>query len=119
MCRLLLPRLRPRADSSAPPSTRHSSILSAYGLALADRVYEKQEPASDTLSPETLPQLQTRWEALERSVRDELRSQGFADERIRLEVYLNCRFDGTVGRCVVAAAEPPADPRTLYRTRRS
>src|SRR3954470_17009327 len=79
-----------------PRHDRHSSILSAYGLALADRVFERQEPASSTLSEESLPHLQSRWNALSGEVKSELKHQGFKDERIHVEVYLNCRFDGTV-----------------------
>lgn len=39
--------------------------------------------------------LRTRWEALQSRVQDELRRQGFKDDRIQCEVMLNCRFDGT------------------------
>jgi 5-oxoprolinase (ATP-hydrolysing) len=86
---------------------RHSSILSAYGLALADRVFERQEPASSTLSEDSLPHLQSRWDALSAEVTSELRHQGFKDERIHLEVYLNCRFDGTVSLLQVFAIPGP------------
>ncbi|KAI0300115.1 5-oxoprolinase [Multifurca ochricompacta] len=60
---------------------RYSSILSAYGLALADRVYEIQEPASTFYTPENISK--------------ELEKQGFPLERIRVERMLNMRFNGT------------------------
>ncbi|KAF8307670.1 5-oxoprolinase [Clavulina sp. PMI_390] len=75
---------------------RHSSILSAYGLALADRAFELQEPASETYSSSSLPKLLSRLDALSQSVKHQLiHEQGFAEERIVLERLLNMRFDGT------------------------
>ncbi|KAJ6615352.1 5-oxoprolinase [Mycena sp. CBHHK59/15] len=50
---------------------RYSSILSAYGLALADRAYELQEPSSTFYSANTRPR------------------------RVHVERMLNMRFDGT------------------------
>lgn len=43
-----------------------------------------------------MPSLRSRWEKLSENVKEQLKQQGFKDERIQLEVYLNCRFDGTV-----------------------
>jgi 5-oxoprolinase (ATP-hydrolysing) len=76
---------------------RHSSILSAYGLALADRVYERQEPSSTIYTPHSKSQLLARLDKLEREVRTELGRQGFNSEsgRVRVERVLNMRFEGT------------------------
>ena len=77
---------------------RYSSILSAYGMALADRVYEQQEPSSerwDGEKGEACAKLQKRLGELEERVRQSLRDQGFADERISVEMMLNLRYDGT------------------------
>ncbi|KAI0260774.1 5-oxoprolinase [Gloeopeniophorella convolvens] len=74
---------------------RYSSILSAYGLALADRVYEVQEPASTFYTPENLPTLTSRLDQLSSATRQELEKQGFPTERVRIERMLNMRFDGT------------------------
>ncbi|KDQ17380.1 hypothetical protein BOTBODRAFT_64359 [Botryobasidium botryosum FD-172 SS1] len=74
---------------------RHSSILSAYGLALADRAFELQEPSSEAWSPESKPRLMARLSALSSSVRKELEKQGFKEKSIVLERYLNMRFEGT------------------------
>ncbi|KAI9438535.1 5-oxoprolinase [Lactarius indigo] len=81
---------------------RYSSILSAYGLALADRppfdffrVCEIQEPASTFYTPENVPALSSRLDALADTTLKELEKQGFPAERIRVERMLNMRFDGT------------------------
>ncbi|EJD01112.1 5-oxoprolinase [Fomitiporia mediterranea MF3/22] len=74
---------------------RYSSILSAYGLALADRAFERQEPSSTFYTPENKPSLTERLDRLEREVRVELKRQGFEGSRVHVERMLNMRFDGT------------------------
>ncbi|KAN0061276.1 hypothetical protein ACQY0O_006122 [Thecaphora frezii] len=77
---------------------RYSSILSAYGMALADRVFEEQEPSSEVWSggaSASGARIRKRVEALKEKVHGELRRQGFEEGRIRLEVLLNLRYDGT------------------------
>ncbi|KAL2817015.1 putative 5-oxoprolinase [Aspergillus cavernicola] len=74
---------------------RHSSILSAYGMALADVVVENQEPETQTFSDEALPKLQSRFERLSEKGRTGLLSQGFADEQVRHEYFLNMRYQGS------------------------
>lgn len=83
---------------------RYSSILSAYGMALADRVFEAQQPCSETwnLAPGAendastpLGRICRRADALTERAAGELRRQGFAPERIHVQVLLNMRYDGT------------------------
>ncbi|KAH8825804.1 5-oxoprolinase [Flagelloscypha sp. PMI_526] len=74
---------------------RYSSILSAYGLALADRAYELSEPTSTAYNEESEQDLEKRLDSLEEQVRSSLTSQGFAPENIHTERLLNMRFDGT------------------------
>ncbi|KAE8212642.1 hypothetical protein CF327_g3738 [Tilletia walkeri] len=75
---------------------KYSSILSAYGMALADRVFDKSTPASETWGAEgALDRLKRKFEGLEREVRAQLEKQGFQGDRIRLEKMLNMRYDGT------------------------
>ncbi|KAI0808216.1 5-oxoprolinase [Fomes fomentarius] len=73
----------------------YSSILSAYGLALADRAYELQEPSSTFYTAENRTTLRSRLDRLDGQVREELKRQGFDDSRIHTERMLNMRFDGT------------------------
>ncbi|KAI0739668.1 5-oxoprolinase [Daedaleopsis nitida] len=85
----------------------YSSILSAYGLALADRAYELQEPSSTFYTPKNRPTLRARLDRLDGQVREELRRQGFEDARIHTERMLNMRFEGTDTALMVVPA--PAD----------
>ena len=74
---------------------RYSSVLSAYGMALADVVHEVQEPSSEVWSSKSQSRLQKRVEELQKKASDELRKEGFDDKSIRHELYLNMRYQGT------------------------
>jgi len=74
---------------------RYSSVLSAYGLSLADVIHEVQEPSAELYSDESLPRLKERIQALCEACTIELKSQGFKDESIKHEIYLNLRYNGT------------------------
>lgn len=93
---------------------KHSSILSAYGLALADRVHEVQEPSSSTLNEESISYLITRWTELKEQVTKELQQQGFKDDHIKYEIYLNCRFDGTDTALMTLKPENSGDFKTAF-----
>lgn len=74
---------------------RFSSILSAYGQALADVVFEVQEPAATTFSKENLKAIQASCDKLMKSAKQEMQQQGFPESNITLELYLNMRYQGT------------------------
>ncbi len=74
---------------------KYSSILSAYGMALADVVTEVQQPDAIAYTKGTHQQVMLRLDYLTQQARDELKSQGFVDERIRFERYLNMRYQGS------------------------
>ena len=76
---------------------RYSGILSAYGLSLADVVYEKQEPCNLKLNAESMNSyIVERLRALETICVDYLiREEKFARETIESEFYLNLRYYGT------------------------
>ncbi|CAJ0844531.1 2008_t:CDS:10, partial [Entrophospora sp. SA101] len=76
---------------------RYSSVLSAYGLALADVVHEVQEPSSLIYSEKTLPHIQERVKVLVNDCANVLSSQyQITDEStIHYEIYLNLRYQGT------------------------
>jgi 5-oxoprolinase (ATP-hydrolysing) len=74
---------------------RHSSILSAFGLALADVVHEVQAPCADVFDAHHCEGIQARIEELEGACLQELKNQGFNDDSICMEIYLNMRYDGT------------------------
>ncbi|TFK24478.1 5-oxoprolinase [Coprinopsis marcescibilis] len=74
---------------------RYSSILSAYGLALADRAYDLQEPCSTFYTPDNVSHLLGRLDTLTEKVKTELTAQGFEEHRVKVERLLNMRFEGT------------------------
>ncbi|KAI9846610.1 MAG: hypothetical protein M1837_003851 [Sclerophora amabilis] len=73
----------------------YSSILSAYGMALADVIHEAQEPASGIFDKEAMPSIRSRISALTSKVDKELMSEGISPRHIHHEVYLNLRYKGT------------------------
>ena len=85
---------------------KYSSILSAYGMALAEVVHESLEPSSDVYSEQSLPGLKDRLDALQQKVRMELLSQGFTEKNLRFERYLNMRYKGTDTSLMIL--EPPS-----------
>lgn len=74
---------------------KYSSILSAYGMSLADVVFEVQRPESVTLSSASLAGLETRLEEISQEAISNLVSQGFEAKNIKVEKYLNLRYNGT------------------------
>lgn len=81
---------------------KHSSILSAYGLALANVTNEVQEPrfttfnfSAVTYSLNTLADLRLKLEVLSKSCQAKLLEQGFSIDLISTELYLNLRYQGT------------------------
>lgn len=74
---------------------RFCGILSAYGMGMADVVEEEQEPYSAVYGPESVLEVSNREAALLNRVKRKLQSQGFQEENIRTETYLNLRYEGT------------------------
>ncbi|KAL4862332.1 hypothetical protein BDV12DRAFT_190493 [Aspergillus spectabilis] len=74
---------------------RCSSILSAYGMALADVVHEAQEPASGVLTAEAMASINERITTLKTKVTRALVSDGIEESQVSHEVYLKLRYQGT------------------------
>ncbi|KAF6827199.1 hydantoinase B/oxoprolinase [Colletotrichum musicola] len=74
---------------------KYSSILSAYGMSLADVVHEIQRPSAITYSDETAASIQQQLEELSSQATLELMKQGFAEDRITHDAYLNMRYAGS------------------------
>lgn len=85
---------------------KYSSILSAYGMALAEVVQEAQEPSSEILSEDSLSRLMTRMQDLRAKVTEGLLTQGIQEAAIEHEQYLNLRYQGTDTNFMIIA---PAD----------
>lgn len=82
---------------------RYSSVLSAYGMALADVVDERQEPDSCVWEDggKVVGELQAKMEKLKDMSRAALKDQGFDESEIVFEEYLNLRYRGTESALMV------------------
>ncbi|CAK8577994.1 unnamed protein product [Lathyrus sativus] len=70
-------------------------ILSAYGMGLANVVEEAQEPYAAVYGTESTAEASQREAVLLRQIKQKLQSQGFKEESISTETYLNLRYEGT------------------------
>ncbi|CAK7245924.1 MAG: hypothetical protein STHCBS139747_007529 [Sporothrix thermara] len=92
---------------------RYSSVLSAYGMALADVVDEQQEPESKVWvsGGDVVSELRSKMDKLRERSRAALRDQGFGDDEMVFEEYLNMRYRGTESALMIVqptAAEADA-----------
>ncbi|XP_069737844.1 5-oxoprolinase [Phaenicophaeus curvirostris] len=87
---------------------RHSGVLSALGLALADVVHEAQAPCALRYEPEAFPALDERMDALELECQRALQAQGFHRQQIRAERFLHLRYEGTDCALMCSAKGHPA-----------
>lgn len=90
---------------------RYSSLLSAYGIAMARVVSEVQEPVNVVYSPETVHIFADRLAALSGRAEGNLREQGFRN--VHCEPFLHMRFAKTDCAIMVTADYDPMDPCTL------
>jgi len=76
---------------------RYSSVLSAYGMSLADVVEERQEPESKVWADkgDAKDTLLGKIEELKAKSQTALNEQGFEEDSIMFEEYLNMRYRGT------------------------
>ncbi|KAL3238018.1 5-oxoprolinase RNJ42_00351 [Nakaseomyces bracarensis] len=74
---------------------RYSSILSAYGIFLADVVEDSQKPCSYTWTKELEHEITTELEHLRQQNEVQLNKEGFSTNKIDHDYYLNMRYEGT------------------------
>ena len=84
--------------------------FSAYGLLTADTRYDVTRTRLTSLSNTTLQHLQALLEPLREEARERLRRDGFTEENIRLQVFLDIRF---VGQAFELTTPMPDAPETL------
>ena len=86
---------------------RYSSVLSAYGMALADVVDENQVPESKIWSDQetTRSDLEQKMNELIQRSQKALLDQGFSKEKIVFEEYLNMRYRGTESALMIVKPE--------------
>lgn len=85
---------------------RLSSILSAFGMALADIVVEAQEPEAVAYGSETRDQIDERFRSLAQKATEGLISQGIPAKRVHHDKFLNMRYRGSDTALMIAE---PAD----------
>ncbi|KAI1489123.1 hydantoinase [Biscogniauxia mediterranea] len=84
---------------------RLSSILSAFGMALADIVVEKQEPEAAAYDSETKSRIDARFESISKVAATELESQGIPSHRVEHEYFLNMRYRGSDTALMISRPE--------------
>lgn len=85
-----------------------SSLLSAYGMGLADIRANRQQAIEEPLGAAVLPRLAEEAARLARICRDEVAGQGVAPDAIDLQVRAHLRYAGTD-----TSLEAPVAPATL------
>ncbi|KAJ5156875.1 hypothetical protein N7492_009678 [Penicillium capsulatum] len=95
---------------------KYSSVLSAYGLALAEVVKESQEPvSSDYASSHSI--LLQRFSDMAVAATTEMQSQGFPPAQVRHEQYLNMRYEGSDTSLMILKPEGSSDFIREFRER--
>jgi 5-oxoprolinase (ATP-hydrolysing) len=82
------------------------SILSAYGLGLADVVFESQEPVGGVkYSPEAMVEVNKKLDTLAVEGEKNLKEKGFPDNRVVIKRFLNLRYQGTDNAIMIEKPE--------------
>ncbi|KAL1607859.1 hypothetical protein SLS60_002797 [Paraconiothyrium brasiliense] len=95
---------------------KYSSILSAYGMALADVVQEAQRPQSLVYSSDAQAVYSSIFEELRDQVQNSIKEQGIEQSSIEFEHYLNMRYQGTETSMMILAA-PEGDFKSEFLKR--
>ncbi|GFY72970.1 5-oxoprolinase [Trichonephila inaurata madagascariensis] len=93
---------------------KYAGILSAYGMALADVVSEVQEACAKIYCPENFEYFNSKIDELSLKSIEKLRAQGFDDSEIRLEIYLNMRYERTDCSLMCSASMDSSDPSCFH-----
>ncbi len=84
---------------------KYSSILSAYGIGLAEIESDAVETCSMAFSMEILPQIQSRIRALEIRVKKDLTSQDVNESSIVYKASLTLHYQGTETNISISTPE--------------
>lgn len=74
---------------------KHSGILSAYGLSMADVVLENQQPCSLTLTEDNTNLCLEKLNEMESIIVNQFQEQNFVKMNIKIQVFFHLRFAGT------------------------
>ncbi|KAL4975142.1 Hydantoinase B/oxoprolinase-domain-containing protein [Aspergillus desertorum] len=95
---------------------KFSSVLSAYGLALAEVVKESQEPLS-TQYESSKAELDKKLSEMTDAAVEDMKEQGFSPDQVRHERYLNLRYDGSDTSLMILEPEDGSDFIEQFRER--
>ncbi|RAK98456.1 5-oxoprolinase [Aspergillus ibericus CBS 121593] len=95
---------------------KFSSVLSAYGLALAEVVKESQEPVSTDYST-SQSTLEKRFGGMIQAATEDMETQGFSSDQVRHELYLNLRYEGSDTSLMILRPEDDSDFLEQFRAR--
>lgn len=93
---------------------KFAGILSAYGMACADVVYEEQEPSSLHYEKKNFAAIEERLKLLQRNCVEKLKSQGFSAENIETEPFLHLRYLGTDGSLMCSPQNSGSASSTVF-----
>jgi 5-oxoprolinase (ATP-hydrolysing) len=80
---------------------KHSSILSAYGISLADLVNEEQEPVHSVYSQSARDKLIVKAERLIANSQESLMAQGASESSIKPKLFFNMGYKGSDTRIMI------------------
>lgn len=84
---------------------KHSSILSAYGILVADLVSEKQQPCSEIIDSQSVNILLKTCDKLKEEAIEELLMEYVAPSTISCKLYFNMGYEGSDTRFMVLQPE--------------
>ncbi|KAL4866272.1 hypothetical protein BDV12DRAFT_137766 [Aspergillus spectabilis] len=95
---------------------KFSSVLSAYGLALAEVVKESQEPLSVQYES-SKSELSNKLDEMKEAAVADMKDQGFSPDQVRHERYLNLRYDGSDTSLMILEPEDDSNFIEQFRDR--
>lgn len=99
---------------------KYASLLSAYGIALADVVDESQTPAQVVYEEENFPKLYSQFMDLRSKSLAGLKTQGFTESQIETKYFMHMRYEKTdtaiMISCDIGKSEDLASFRDEFRT---
>ncbi|CZR56840.1 probable oxoprolinase [Phialocephala subalpina] len=96
---------------------RLSSILSAYGMALADIEVDLQEPESVVFNEASSSRISQRLDSLKAKALAKLASQGFQETQVTHHCFLNMRYSGSDTALMVQESDADGDFGTAFTKR--
>lgn len=88
---------------------KYSSLLSAYGIHLADIIIEKQSPSSWVFEEKYFKEIDNKIQDLVKQVHEDCSEQNLNSYSNKLEVYLNMKYVGTDTHLLIPKSEGKYD----------